>query len=144
MGPPAGITRGRFGLTGDGETGSPRRRFRARDTAEAGCEERVTFDEDARGWMRGNGSGDNSLPPASSRGVGSGVEGGRGRSTRKSLLRLFLTGEKGFVDETGGSTLTAFVLETNCFDCRLGGVDGCVLALFNFLYNLYFSARGGG
>lgn len=49
MDPPEGITRGRFGLTGDGETGSPRRRFRARETAEVGFGERVTRDEDARG-----------------------------------------------------------------------------------------------
>lgn len=49
MGPPEGMTRGRFGLTGDGETGSPRRRFRARDIAEVGCEGRVTCDEDAAG-----------------------------------------------------------------------------------------------
>ena len=49
MGPPEGTTRGRFGLTGDGETGSPRRRFRARDMAEVGCWRRVTCDDDATG-----------------------------------------------------------------------------------------------
>lgn len=65
MGPPAGTTRGRFGFTGDGETGSPRSRFRARDIAEVGCEGRVICDEDAAGWMRGNGSGDGSLLLAS-------------------------------------------------------------------------------
>ena len=137
MGPPAGITRSRFGLTGDGETCSPRRRFRARDTAEVGCKERVTCDEDAAGWMRGNGSGDSSLL-----GEENGFEGGCVFSTRKTLLPLFLTGEKGLVEVTEGPILTACVLEINCFDCRLGGVEGCVLALFNFLYSLYFSARG--
>ena len=49
MGPSEGTTRGRFGFTGDGETGSPRRRFRALDTAEVGCGGRVTWDEDATG-----------------------------------------------------------------------------------------------
>jgi hypothetical protein len=49
MGPLEGMTRGRFGLTGDGETGSPRRRFRARDMAEVGCGGRVTCDDDATG-----------------------------------------------------------------------------------------------
>ena len=72
LGPPEGMTRGRFGFTGDGETGSPRRRFRARDTAEVGCGRRVICDEDATGWMRGNGSGDNSLLLASLRGVENG------------------------------------------------------------------------
>jgi hypothetical protein len=57
---------------------------------------------------------------------------------------LFLTGEKGLVDAIDGSVLTAWDLEINCFDCRLGGVDGCVLALFSFLYSLYFSAEGNG
>jgi hypothetical protein len=144
MGPPAGTTRGRFGLTGDGETGSPRRRFRARDTAETGCEEIRTCDEDATGWIRGNGSGDNSLRSASFRGVENGFETEWICSTRKALSPLFLTGEKGLVDVTGGSTLTAFDFEINSFDCRLGGVDGCVLALFNLLYSLYFSAEGNG
>lgn len=144
MGPLAGITRGRFGLTGDGETSSPRRRFRARDTAEVGCGGRVACDEDATDWMRGNGSGDSSLLSASFRGVENGFESECVCSTRKALSPLFLTGEKGLVDVGGGSILTAFVFEIKCFDCRLGGVDGCVLALFNFLYSLYFSAGGKG
>jgi hypothetical protein len=38
MGPPEGIVRGLLSLTGDGETGSPRSRFRARDMGEVGCE----------------------------------------------------------------------------------------------------------
>lgn len=142
MGPPAGMTRGRFGLTGDGDTGSPRRRFRARDTAEAGCEEMVTCDEDATGWMRGNGSGDNSLLSASFRGVENGFETGWICSKRETLLPLFFTGEKGLVDVRGGSTFTAFVFKINPFDSRLGGVDGCALALLSFLYSLYFSAEG--
>ena len=69
---------------------------------------------------------------------------GRACSTCRTLPPLFLTGEKGLVDATDGSVLTACDLEINCFACRLGGVDGCVLALFNFLYNLYFSAEGNG
>lgn len=56
-------------------------------------------------------------------------------------LALFLTGEKGLVEAMDGSVLTAWDLEINCFGCRLGGVDGCVLALFSFLYSLYFSAE---
>ena len=140
MGPPEGMTRGRFGFTGDGETGSPRSRFRARDTAEVGCGGRVTCDEDATGWMRGNGSGDNSLLLASLRGVENGFGIWRVCSTCKTPLPLFLTGEKGLAEAMDGSVLTAWDLEINCFGCRLGGVDGCVLALFNFLYSLYFSA----
>jgi hypothetical protein len=96
------------------------------------------------GWMRGNGSGDNSLLLASFWGVEKGFEAGRVCSTRRTLLPLFLTGEKGLADVTGGSTLTACDFEISCFDCRLGGVDGCVLALFSFLYSLYFSAEGDG
>lgn len=106
MGPPEGTTRGRFGLTGDGETGSPRRRFRARDTAEVGCGGRVTCDEDATGWMRGNGSGDSSLPLTSLWGGENGFGIGRVWSTCKTLLFLFFTGEKGLVDATDGSVLT--------------------------------------
>ena len=102
----------------------------------------VICDEDATGWMRGKGSGDNSLLSASFRGVENGFETGWICSKREILLPLFLTGEKGLVDVTGGSTFTAFVFEINSFDSRLGGVDGCVLALFNFLYSLYFSAEG--
>lgn len=91
--------------------------------------------------MRGNGSGESSLL-ASLRGVENKVGIGRACATRETLLPLFLTGEKGLVDTRGGSVFTACDLETNCFGCRLGGVDGCVLALFNFLYSLYFSAEG--
>jgi len=144
MGPPEGMTRGRFGFTGDGETGSPRRRFRARDTAEVGCGGRVTCDEDATGWMRGNGSGEGSLPLVSLRGVENRFGIWRVCSTRMTLLPLFLTGENGLVDATDGSVLTAWDLEINCFGCRLGGVDGCVLTLFSLLYSLYFSAEGNG
>lgn len=101
-------------------------------------------DEDAMGWIRGNGSGDNSLLPATLRGVENGFESGCVCSSRKTLLPLFLTGENGLVDVRGGSVLTAFVLEINCFDCRLGGVDGCAFALLNLLYSLYFSAGENG
>ena len=94
--------------------------------------------------MRGKGSGEGSLLLASFRGVEDGFWIGRVCSTRKSLPPLFLTGEKGLVDATDRSVLTACDLETNCFGCRLGGVDGCVLALFSFLYSLYFSAEGNG
>lgn len=113
MGPPTGMTRGRFGLTGDGETCSPRRRFRARDMAEVGCDGRVTCDEDATGWMRGNGSGDSSLF-ASCWGVEKGFESGRVCLTRKVPPSLFLTGEKGLTDAVGGSILAACDLEINC------------------------------
>jgi len=94
--------------------------------------------------MRGNGSGEGSLLLVSFRGVENRFGIGRVCSTRMTLLPLFLTGEKGLVDATDGSVLTAWDLEINCFDCRLGGVDGCVLALFSFLYSLYFSAEGKG
>ena len=140
MGSPEGMTRCRFGFTGDGETGSPRRRFRARDTADVGCGGRETCDEDATGWMRGNGSGDGSFDLGSLRGVENRFGIGRVCWTCKTPLPLFLTGEKGLVDATGGPVLTAWDLEINCFDCRLGGVNGCVLALYSFLYSLYFSA----
>ena len=104
MGPPEGMTRGRFGFTGDGETGSPRRRFRARDMAEVGCccGGRATCDEDATGWMRGNGSGDSSLLLAALRGVENGFGIGRVCSTCKTPLALFLTGEKGLADAVDG------------------------------------------
>jgi hypothetical protein len=92
--------------------------------------------------MRGKGSGEGSLLLASFRGVENGLGIGRVWSTCKTLLPLFLTGEKGLVDATDGPVLTACDLEINCFDCRLGGVDGCVLALLSFLYSLYFSAEG--
>ena len=140
MGSPEGMTRCRFGFTGDGETGSPRRRFRARDTADVGCGGRETCDEDATGWMRGNGSGDGSFDLGSLRGVENRFGIGRVCWTCKTPLPLFLTGEKGLVDATGGPVLTAWDLEINCFDCCLGGVNGCVLALYSFLYSLYFSA----
>lgn len=90
--------------------------------------------------MRGNGSGESSLFLRSFLDVGNGFDCGRVDSTCKPLLPLFLTGEKGLADTTGGSVLTACDLEINCFDCCLGGVEGCVLALFSFLYSLYFSA----
>lgn len=92
--------------------------------------------------MRGNGSGESSLLLASLRGVENGFWIGRVSSTRKTLLPLFLTGEKGLVDATDGPVLTTCDLEISRFGCVLGGVDGCVLALFSFLYNLYFSAGG--
>lgn len=91
--------------------------------------------------MRGNGSGEGSLLLASFRGVENGFEIGRVCSTRMALLALFLTGEKGLVDATYGSVLTACDFGINCFCCRLGGVNGCVLTLFSFLYSLYFSAE---
>ena len=92
--------------------------------------------------MRGNGSGESSLLLVSLRGVENRFGIGRACSTCKTLPPLFLTGENGLVDATDGSVLTACDLEINCFACRLGGVDGCVLALFSFLYSLYLSAEG--
>ena len=83
--------------------------------------------------MRGNGSGGGSLFLASLWGVENGFGTGRVFSTCKTLLPLFLTGEKGFADATDGSVFTACSLEINCFCGRLGGVDSCVLALFSFL-----------
>ena len=65
--------------------------------------------------MRGKGSGEGSLFLASFRDVGNRLGIGRVCSTRKGLLPLFLTGEKGFVDATDGSVLTACDLEINCF-----------------------------
>ena len=93
--------------------------------------------------MRGKGSGEGSLL-VSFCGVENGFWIGRVCSTRKALLPLFLTGEKGLVDATDGSVFTACDLEINCLDCRLGGVDGCVWALLSFLYSLYLSAEGNG
>lgn len=94
--------------------------------------------------MRGNGSGDGSLRLASLRGVENGFGIGRVCWTCKAPLLLFLAGENGLVDVMGGPVLTACDLEINCFGCCLGGVDGCVLALYSFLYSLYFSAGGNG
>ena len=93
----------------------------------------MTCDEDATGWMRGNGSGDSSLLFASFWGVEKGFESGRVCSTRKTPLLLFLTGEKGLTDAVGGSILAACDLEINCLERCLGGVEGCVFALFSFL-----------
>ena len=94
--------------------------------------------------MRGNGSGDGSLHLFSLRGVDNGFGIGRVCWACKVPLPLFLTGENGFVDAVGGPVFTAWDLEINRFGCRLGGVDGCVLALYSFLYSLYFSAEETG
>lgn len=101
----------------------------------------MACDVDATDCIRGNGSGDNSLFLTSSRGGGNGFGIGRVWSTCKTPPPLFLTGEKGLVEAMDGSVLMARGLENNCLGCRLGGVDGCVLALFSFLYSLYFSAE---
>jgi hypothetical protein len=55
-------TRRRFSLFGEGETGSPRRRLRAREMALVGaggeCEGEVEDSDGCRSWMIGKGSGD--------------------------------------------------------------------------------------
>jgi hypothetical protein len=84
-------TRCRLILTGDGETGSPRRRFLALATAEFGGGLAAICEDDAT-WIGGNGSGDNSF-----RGVANNLRAGPGERV------LFFTGENGLLVTVGAS-----------------------------------------
>lgn len=89
--------RRRFSLLGEGDTGSPRRRFLALDTAfSAGA--RSDCEVDATGWkgmIAGRVSGSGEPSGVSTRFPLDGVANRFGRDDVSLLFPLLLTGEKG-------------------------------------------------
>lgn len=92
--------RWRFGLLGEGETGSPRNRFRARETAAVDtgwpCEE----DACAFGCSRVDGNGSGEVRVRGLAGVANGFAWGE---VREGCVVDFLAGEKGLKPGRGGT-----------------------------------------
>jgi hypothetical protein len=143
------ITRRRFSLLGDGETGSPRRRFRARDIAAEGyggdMEGKVDEEVGSGAKRRGNSSRDG-LELSCERDL-PGLLNGFGDNSCFTVAFAFcffiLLGEKGLNVERGAvCTIGRMAGMVNRWsgDGSLGGVDGVTTGLESFLYSLYLSA----